>query len=136
MIKILTQRIRTALAMLLVLIAVCAVGFAGSPAVNAANEDPCNTVDGQSSALCQANKNAKSSNLVKDTIAKFSTIAGWIGGFLALFWIIIMSIKFASAGGDSQKAASARNGIVYAVVGLVVVLVAEIVIRTVLYLIK
>lgn len=46
---------------------------------------------------------------------------------VALIFVVIGSIKFATSAGDPQKAASARNTIIYAIVGLVVVLTASII---------
>ncbi len=45
-------------------------------------------------------------------------------GMVAVVAIIIGSIRFITAGGDSGQVASAKNVITYAVIGLVVVLAA------------
>lgn len=50
-----------------------------------------------------------------------------IAGIVAVLAIIIGSIRFITAGGDSGQVASAKNVITYAVIGLVVVIVAAII---------
>ncbi len=46
---------------------------------------------------------------------------------VSLIFVLIGSIKFATSTGNPEKAASARNTIIYALVGLVVVLIASII---------
>lgn len=48
-----------------------------------------------------------------------------IAGALALLIIIISGVRYILSGGDPQKAAKAREGIIYALVGLVVAISAE-----------
>lgn len=51
---------------------------------------------------------------------------------VAVIYIIIAAIKYALSTGDSNKALSARNTIIYAAVGLVIVLIAQTITNTVL----
>lgn len=46
-------------------------------------------------------------------------------GALALLMIVISGLRYILAGGDAQKTAKAKEGIVYALVGLVVALTAQ-----------
>jgi hypothetical protein len=101
----------------------------------AANEDPCATPNAANEEYCDARK-TPNNNLLIDTIKNVSIIAAWIGGFLAVFWIIIMGIKYATAGGNVDKAASARNGIIYAAVGLMIIGLAETIVLAVISLLK
>ena len=50
---------------------------------------------------------------------------------VAVLIIVIQGIKFVLSSGDPQKAADARKGIIYALVGLAVSLLAEAVVRLV-----
>jgi hypothetical protein len=47
-----------------------------------------------------------------------------LAGVLSLIFIIIGAVKFSTSGGDPQKVASARNTVIYALVGLVVAVTA------------
>jgi hypothetical protein len=49
-------------------------------------------------------------------------------GVLALLIIIISALRFVLSGGDPQSVATARNTIIYAVIGLVVAISAEVIV--------
>lgn len=51
---------------------------------------------------------------------------------IAVLIIVIQGIKFVLSQGDGQKSADARKGVIYAVVGLIVAISAEIVVRLVI----
>jgi hypothetical protein len=53
-------------------------------------------------------------------------------GVAAVFMIIIAGIRFVTSGGDSNGISSARNTIIYAIVGLLVVALAQIIVQFVL----
>jgi len=57
----------------------------------------------------------------------FGTIAA-----VAVIIIVIQGVKFVTSQGDPQKSGDARKGIIYAIVGLVVALSAELVVRLVI----
>ena len=64
-----------------------------------------------------------------------STFLGLLFGVLAaisVIIIVIQGIKFSTSQGDPQKATDARRAIIYAIVGLVVSLSAEAVVRLVI----
>ena len=46
---------------------------------------------------------------------------------IAVIYMILMGIKFITAGGDTSKAETAQKGITYAIVGIVVALAASVV---------
>lgn len=48
---------------------------------------------------------------------------------IAFIYLIINGVKYITAGGDAAKATEARNGILNAVIGVVIVLVAFIILR-------
>ena len=53
-------------------------------------------------------------------------------GIIAVVMIIIAGLRFVTSGGDSGKVTSAKNTIIYALIGLVVVVFAQVVVRFVL----
>ena len=58
----------------------------------------------------------------------FSILFGVIGA-VAVLIIIVQAIRFIMSQGDSQKAADARRGVIYAAVGLGVAVSAEIIVN-------
>ena len=53
-------------------------------------------------------------------------------GVLAFLIIIISALRFVLSGGDPQSVATARNTIIYAVIGLVIAISAEVIVTYVL----
>lgn len=87
------------------------------------------------SAACQAGNplcNQGSDDPINETIGKITKFIALIGGFVAVVIIIISGIKFTTSNGDPQKAASARNGVIYAVIGLIVIVAAQAIILFIL----
>jgi hypothetical protein len=53
-------------------------------------------------------------------------------GITAVIMIIIAGLKYVTSGGDAQSVASAKHTIIYAVVGLVIVALAQVLVKFVL----
>lgn len=69
---------------------------------------------------------------VSDVIKTVINIMSAVGGIIAVIMIIIGGIKYTTSNGDSNSAASAKNTIIYALVGLVVVAFAQVIVQFVL----
>jgi hypothetical protein len=67
-------------------------------------------------------------NVLKTVISFLSFIVG----FIAVVMVIIGGFKYITSGGDAGKVTSAKNTLLYAIVGLVVVLLAQVIVRFVL----
>ena len=48
----------------------------------------------------------------------------WIAGIAAVFYLLLSGFQYITAGGDGDKAAKARAGIVNAIIGIVVLMAA------------
>ena len=116
------------------------LSFVLLPASTSAAYDP--TAQGCSAAAGQANSPVctssaadpiSGSNGIINTVA---TIAAWAGGVIAVIIIIISGFRFINSGGDSGKVASARNGIIYSAIGLLVIIIARVIVSFVLNNIK
>lgn len=66
---------------------------------------------------------------ITKTITRIINLLSAIGGIIATIMIIIGGVRYMTSGGDSNSAASARNTILYAVVGLIVVAFAQVIVR-------
>lgn len=101
------------------------VGFLGvfTPAVSAANGINICSNGNEDSVYCK-NKNTgetQVNGIIKTIVEVLLTAVGAI----SIIMIVIGGIMFALSSGDAQKAAKARNTVLYAVVGLAVSLFAS-----------
>ena len=67
-------------------------------------------------------------NMITTVINLFSVIVG----IIAVIMIIYAGLKYITSGGDSAKITSAKNTIVYAIIGLIVVALAQFIVKFVL----
>lgn len=69
---------------------------------------------------------------VDSVIKTIVRMLGIFAGILAVIMIIVSGIKYITSGGDSSKIASAKNALVYALVGLIIVALSQVIVRFVL----
>lgn len=75
---------------------------------------------------------ASSSMDVPGVIAAAVNFLSVVVGALSVIMIIVAGFKYVTSGGDSGKVTSAKNTIVYAVVGLIIVILAQAIVKFVL----
>lgn len=75
---------------------------------------------------------AGSASKIGNTVQSIINILSIIIGIIAVISIIINGLKFITSGGDANGISSAKNGIIYAIVGLIVVALAQVIVRFVL----
>ena len=77
-----------------------------------------------------SNPQAESSvnNIITLVINLFSVIVG----IIAVIMIIVGGVKYITSGGESSNVSGAKNTILYAVVGLIIVALAQVIVRFVL----
>ncbi len=73
-----------------------------------------------------------SESTINKTIKTALNIISIVVGIMAVFMLIFGGMKFITSQGDSAGVASARNTIIYALVGLVVVLLSQFIVQFVL----
>ena len=107
------------------------VGHAGSQTAEIAtclDAGACLNTDG--SVNCPAQSSAEGSlNRVVGTAINVLSVAV---GIVAVIMIIIAGFKYITAGGESANISSAKSTITYAIIGLVIVALAQIIVRFVL----
>jgi len=77
--------------------------------------------------------NAGSSLTINKIIGTVISTLAWIIGTVSIIMVIFGGFRFVTAGGDSNAVSSARSTIFYALIGLVVALLAQVLIHFVLY---
>ncbi len=77
---------------------------------------------------CETDSGTGVNGIVNTVITVFS----WVVGVVSVIMIIVGGFKYVTSGGESNGVTSAKNTILYAIVGLIIVAVAQIVVRFVL----
>lgn len=78
---------------------------------------------------CQNTGDSPQLNTVIETVVNIIT---FVVGLAAVIMIIIGGFKYITSGGDSGSTAGAKNTILYALVGLIIVALAQVIVRFVL----
>lgn len=90
--------------------------------------DACNSVYGNgqapNSALCQQDAKQGADNPVANVLHIAATILAMISAVIAVIMIIIAGLTFITSRGDSGAINTARNRIIYSVVGLLIIAAA------------
>lgn len=80
-------------------------------------------------ASCSNNTNTSNIN---DLLRKVVNVISAIVGVVAVVMIIVGGFKYITSGGDSSNVSGAKNTIIYAIIGLVIVALAQLIVRFVL----
>lgn len=119
--------------LILTLFTVASLLFAGmaalSPvAVFAADprDEVCKGIDAASGNGCYTDISLTA--VIRNLINVFSVIVG----IVAVVMIVVAGFKYITSGGDSGNMTSAKNTLVYAIIGLVVAALAQVIVRFVL----
>lgn len=119
--------------LILSIFATLAVLLSPVPALAAytgAFDEVCDSAEAKNSDVCKSQNPAD--NPITETIGKVVTFISIIAGSVAVIVIIIAGIRFVVSSGDAAKVASARNTILYAIVGIVVIVLSNTIILYVL----
>lgn len=77
-------------------------------------------------------KAADADNTIKKVLTTVINLFSLVVGFTAVLMIIVGGFKYITAGGDTGNVTAAKNTILYAVIGLVIVALAQFIVRFVL----
>ncbi len=113
--------------LLLALITMLALTFIIVPTTSAATDvfkGPCSGA-GATSAVCQGRSTSNPLVGPDGLLLKVTRIVGIIAGAAAVIVIIISGLRYILSAGDSTAAKTARNGLIYAVAGLFVIILAQ-----------
>lgn len=116
------------LAMLAVGVSLLVVGGYGSVVYADAKADVCAGIAATGGGSCTTTATPLN-NALRFAIQTLSAIAGIIG----VVMIIVSGIKYMTSQGDGGQINSAKNSLVYAIVGLVVASLAQVLVRFILF---
>lgn len=82
-----------------------------------------------SSPMCagytEGKNSATNDNPVQKTIGTAINLFAFFGGAIAVFYVIFGGFKYVTSAGNAEKASSGRQTIFYALIGLVLIVVAQ-----------
>lgn len=125
-----------------VILYVCTVCLLGIPtiavAMNASNfvyaanndvglDEACNTSEAKNSTYCQnrVNNADPDENPVQDLIVKITNIVAWMGGIIAVIFIIYAGFRYVISSGNPEKTSAALKTIIYSLAGLITIIAAR-----------
>lgn len=95
----------------------------------ASSQQSCETIkDINPNATSCAGSDGQISKVIRVALQMLSIVAGVI----AVIMVIISGLKYVTSQGDSNKISSAKNSLIYAIVGIVVVVFAQVVVQFVI----
>lgn len=103
---------------------------ASASATDAAKQEVCNGVTaGQPSADCTG---TTGESTITRVLSSVLSLLSWVAGIAAIIMIVLAGLKYITSGGDSSSIASAKTTLIYALVGVVVVAMAQILVHFVI----
>lgn len=102
------------------------MAFAGN-ASSAARDSVCNGISTQVGQNCDP-----SGKELDSVIATILRILSYVAGIAAVIMIIISGLKYITSGGDASSIASAKTSLIYAIVGIIIVVLAQAIVQFVL----
>lgn len=105
----------------------CLTPVFSQPAYAACNAD--NTPVGQVEGGIDETGGNCSGDGVKNFLSTVVKILGIVAGAAAIIMIIISGFKYITSGGDTNKVASAKNTLIYAMVGVAVAVLAQLLVN-------
>lgn len=81
---------------------------------------------------CGSAQYEASSIQINNLVTSLIGLLSWGIGLVAVFMIIVGGFKYITSGGDSNGVAAAKNTILYAIIGLVIVALSQVIVRFIL----
>ena len=117
------------IASLVAALLICFVPLSANALFEGATDQACRGASLGDSPDCDPNAAASK---VDSTLQQVVNILTTIVGIIAVILIIINGLRFITANGDSNNITAARNGVIYAIIGLIVVAMAQLIVRFVI----
>lgn len=111
-----------------------AIDCSAVPASEKTKCEACKGSGGQSysSGVCGDGTSVNAEDTVSTLVEDVITIFSWIVGVASVLMIMVGGFKYITSQGDSNSINSAKNTILYAIIGLVIVAFAQVIVRFVI----
>lgn len=107
--------------------------FAGGRVLAAAADSQAKNAACQGIGLVSGNGCSESGTSAEGIVQLVVNILSTVVGIIAVIMIIIGGLRFVMSSGDSNATNSARNTVIYALVGIAIVFLAQVLVRFVLF---
>lgn len=84
------------------------------------------------SGACGSGQVEASTLQLNSLVTSVISLLSWAIGVVAVFMIIVGGFKYITSGGDSAGVTAAKNTILYAIIGLVIVALSQLIVRFIL----
>jgi len=84
------------------------------------------------SGACGSGQVEASTVQLNNLVTSIISLLSWAIGVVAVFMIIVGGFKYITSGGDSAGVTAAKNTILYAIIGLVIVALSQLIVRFIL----
>ena len=91
--------------------------------------DASGTTDAKGNPTCDPGRSAGG---VGSTITTIINLLSAVGGVAAVIVIVVAGLRYVTSGGKEEGVKNAKNGILYAIIGLVVIALAQLIVHFVL----
>lgn len=122
----------SAVTLMAVPVAVPAVAGAQSTTQKCLNQGSNLDVSNIGSSCGGTSTTSGSTSKINDLVKLIVNIFSLIVGIVAVVMIIVGGLRYITSGGDSNNVSSAKNTIIYAIIGLVIVALAQFIVQFVL----
>ena len=85
-----------------------------------------------SSGACGTGQIEASTLQLNSLVTSLISLLSWAIGVVAVFMIIVGGFKYITSGGDSAGVTAAKNTILYAIIGLIIVALSQLIVRFIL----
>ena len=121
--------------LLLLTLSMCSLAFAFAGPASAQVDvfkPVCDKADASGATVCEDKNNQNGRNPfwgADGLLGNIIDILSVIGGIAAVIMIILSGLKFITSGDNPQEISSAKNMIIYAAIGLIVIASAQVIVR-------
>ncbi|MEK7594232.1 MAG: hypothetical protein AAB436_01175 [Patescibacteria group bacterium] len=119
---------RTLLSVALMMMCFFATPITASAAYDVFNGVDCTDVANQTSAVCSSKTDTDPISGSDGVIARITNIVAIVAGAAAIIVVIVSGMRLTTSGGDAAKVATARNGIINALIGILIIVIARLLI--------
>ena len=84
------------------------------------------------SGACGSGQIEASTLQLNSLVTSIISLLSWVIGVVAVFMIIVGGFKYITSGGDSAGVTAAKNTILYAIIGLVIVALSQLIVKFIL----